>query len=72
MEKWLTVNEICEYLQISNETIYGWIEKSDMPAHRVGKRWMFKQAEVDRWVRSGKAGIKDFCGGTKVKTLKKC
>ncbi|MCM3118600.1 hypothetical protein M3610_25780 [Neobacillus sp. MER 74] len=26
-----------------------------MPGHRVGRRWMFKQNEVDEWVRSGGA-----------------
>jgi len=26
-----------------------------MPGHRVGRRWMFKQDEVDAWVRSGGA-----------------
>jgi hypothetical protein len=26
-----------------------------MPGHRVGRRWMFKQDEVDEWVRSGGA-----------------
>lgn len=54
-DKWLTVDEICTYLNVSNETIYKWIDKSDMPGHRVGRRWMFKKEEVDQWVRSGGA-----------------
>ena len=54
-DKWLTVQDICEYLSVSNETIYKWIEKMNMPAHRVGRRWMFKLEEVDDWVRSGGA-----------------
>lgn len=29
-----------------------------MPGHRVGRRWMFKQNEVDEWVRSGGAADK--------------
>lgn len=61
-ERWLTVDDICKYLNLSNETIYKWIEQRDMPGHRVGRRWMFKQNEVDEWVRSGGAAdntIKD-------------
>ncbi|MEI6243219.1 MAG: helix-turn-helix domain-containing protein [Chlamydiota bacterium] len=58
--EWFAVNDICEYLKVSNETIYSWIEKSDMPAHRVGRRWMFKQVEVDEWVRSGRAADKAY------------
>jgi len=29
-----------------------------MPGHREGRRWMFKQNEVDEWVRSGSAADK--------------
>lgn len=54
-DRWWTVNEVCKYLRITNETIYKWIETRGMPGHRVGRRWLFKQAEVDAWIRSGKA-----------------
>jgi len=53
--KWLTVEEICLYLSITKDTIYKWIDKRDMPAHRVGRRWMFQQEEVDTWIKAGKA-----------------
>lgn len=54
-DRWLTVDDICEYLKASNETLYKWIEQKAMPAHRVGRRWMFKKEEVDGWIRSGGA-----------------
>lgn len=57
-ERWLTVEDIRGYLNVSNETIYKWIEQRNMPAHRVGRRWMFKKGEVDDWVRSGDAADK--------------
>ena len=37
----------------NNETTSRWIH-----GHRVGRRWMFKQDEVDEWVRSGGAADK--------------
>ncbi len=52
---WITVEEICKYLKVSNETVYRWIDKQNMPAHRVGRRWMFKIDEIDTWVRAGQA-----------------
>lgn len=55
-DRWLTVDEICQYLSVTNETVYKWIDQRGMPGHRVGRRWMFKQEEVDAWVRSGGAG----------------
>ncbi|MDY0289845.1 MAG: helix-turn-helix domain-containing protein [Sphaerochaeta sp.] len=57
-ERWLTVEDIRHYLNVSKETIYRWIEQKSMPGHRVGRRWMFKQEEVDSWVRSGGASEK--------------
>jgi hypothetical protein len=32
-EKWFTVDEICNYLNVSNETIYKWIDQIGLPAH---------------------------------------
>lgn len=57
-DRWITVEDICKYLNVRNETIYKWIEQRDMPGHRVGRRWMFKLNEVDDWVRSGGAADK--------------
>lgn len=54
-DRWLTVDDICKYLSVTNETVYKWIDQRAMPGHRVGRRWMFKQDEVDEWVRSGGA-----------------
>lgn len=57
-DKWLTVEEIRHYLNVSKETIYRWVEQKSMPGHRVGRRWMFKQNEIDSWICSGGASEK--------------
>ena len=54
-EKWLSVEEIGKYLNTSKDTIYKWIEQRDMPAHRVGRKWMFQRSDIDAWIKSGKA-----------------
>ncbi|MBB3571133.1 excisionase family DNA binding protein [Rhizobium sp. BK491] len=54
-DRWLSVEEIANYLGVSKDTVYGWITKRDMPAHKVGRLWKFKSDEVDSWVRAGKA-----------------
>jgi excisionase family DNA binding protein len=55
-DRWLSVAEISAYLGIEKQTLYKWItRKPDMPAHRVGRLYKFKRAEVDEWVRSGGA-----------------
>ena len=55
VEPWFSVEEIAEHLKISKETVYRWLEKGKIPAHRVGKQWRFKPSEVDEWVKSGSA-----------------
>ncbi len=54
-ERWLSVEEIAAHLGISKETIYRWLEKEKIPAHRVGRLWKFKASEVDQWVKDGGA-----------------
>lgn len=54
-ERWLSVDEIMAHLGVARDTVYRWIDRKGLPAHRVGKLWKFKVSEVDRWVRSGGA-----------------
>jgi excisionase family DNA binding protein len=54
-DRWLSVDEIAEYLGVSKDTVYAWIAGKGLPAHRIGRFWKFKRHEVDEWVHSGKA-----------------
>jgi len=54
-DRWLSVDEIAEYLGVTRETIYAWLSKKGLPGHRVGRLWKFKRAEIDEWVRTGGA-----------------
>ena len=57
-DRWLSVEEIAQYLGVSRDTIYTWVDRTDIPAHKVGRLWKFRKEEVDDWVKSGKAGRK--------------
>lgn len=59
-DRWLSVEEMATYLGVSKDTIYGWITKREMPAHKVGRLWKFKTEEVDIWVRAGSAADEGF------------
>jgi excisionase family DNA binding protein len=54
-ERWLSVEEIAIHLGIKRDTVYKWIDRKEMPAHKVGVLWKFRRTEIDAWVISGKA-----------------
>lgn len=52
-DRWLSVDEIGDYLGIKRDTVYKWISERSMPAHKVGRLWKFKKEQVDAWVEAG-------------------
>lgn len=54
-DRWLSVDEIAEYLGVTRETIYTWVASKEMPGHKVGRYWKFKRGAVDEWVEAGSA-----------------
>jgi excisionase family DNA binding protein len=58
-DRWLSVEEISKYIGVSNDTVYRWIDKHRMPAHRMGRLWKFKKNEIDQWVKAGGASSHD-------------
>ena len=65
-DRWMSVEEIADYLGVSKDTIYGWITKRGMPAHKVGSSSHAKWANIrlypsksdqTRFTRAGFGGI---------------
>ncbi|MBP7149604.1 MAG: helix-turn-helix domain-containing protein [Acidobacteria bacterium] len=54
-ERWLSVEEIAAHLGINRDTVYKWIDRKRMPAHKVGRLWKFQASEINEWIRAGKA-----------------
>lgn len=54
-ERWLSVEEIAAHLGVNRDTIYKWLVRKKMPAHKVGRLWKFLASEVDAWIKAGKA-----------------
>lgn len=52
-DRWLSVDDVAGYLGVKRYTVYRWIDKRGLPAHKRGKLWLFSKDEVDRWVRLG-------------------
>ena len=59
LEEWKPMAAIEKYLSVSRETVLQYINKRNMPAHKLGRQWRFKISEVDEWLRSGNAAEVD-------------
>ena len=58
-DKWVGIEEAADYLGVNKDSIRNWRKKADsgIPAHKIGKQWKLKKAELDEWVKSGKSAI---------------
>jgi excisionase family DNA binding protein len=54
-EPWTSVDAIARHLGVAKDSVYRWIDRRNLPAHRIGRLWKFKISEVDEWVRAGGA-----------------
>lgn len=48
----LTLEEVAQYLRVSERTVYDWAQKGDIPCGKLGTSWRFKRSEIERWVDS--------------------
>ena len=56
--KWISIEELSEYLGISAVTVRSWIRSGkDIPAVRIGRQWRFRIEEIDEWIESGRSEL---------------
>ncbi len=46
----MTVQEVAEFLRVSERTVYDWAASGTIPAGKLGTTWRFKRSEVEKWV----------------------
>lgn len=66
-DRWLSVDEVAEYLGVSRDTVYNWVSERGMPGRKVGRFWKFKKDAVDAWVESGGS---DSAGGSSASRMR--
>lgn len=54
-EPWSSVDDVATHLGVAKDSVYRWIERRNLPAHKIGRLWKFKLSEVDAWVVAGGA-----------------
>lgn len=46
----LTIEEVADYLRVSERTVYDWAQKGQIPGGKLGTAWRFKRSEIEQWV----------------------
>lgn len=46
----MTTEEACNYLKISKESLYDYVNRKEIPAFKFGRRWKFSKAALEKWV----------------------
>ncbi len=49
-EKWVSMEEVANHLDVGKDTIYRWIASKGLPACKIGRQWKFKISQVDEWI----------------------
>jgi PTS system nitrogen regulatory IIA component len=46
----MTIEEVAEYLRVSERTVYDWAQKGHLPGGKLGTTWRFKRSDLEGWV----------------------
>jgi len=50
--KWLTIEELAEYLKMGRTKLYRMAQEGGIPVSKVGNQWRFDREEIDQWMKS--------------------
>lgn len=50
-KEYLSVDDLCAYLDVTKNTVYDWRKKGTIPYTKVGRHLRFSKKETDRWLR---------------------
>lgn len=51
-EQWVSMEEICNHLDCSRDTVKKMIRTQNLPAYKIDRKWKFKISEVDSWMHN--------------------
>jgi excisionase family DNA binding protein len=53
--KFLTVEEVADRLRVSTDTVREWAKSGRLEAHRPGRRFLFTEEALGKFIQPGKA-----------------
>ena len=54
----MNIRQASQYLGVSPDTLYKYVNEQKIPAFKLGNRWRFKKSKLDQWMeeKSNEAG----------------
>lgn len=49
---WLTVADICEYMDVSTFVVTSVLRSGDLPAVKFGREWRVAKADFEEWINA--------------------
>lgn len=46
----MTLEEVAEYLRVSERTVKEWVAQGKLPGGKLGTSWRFQRSEIENWV----------------------
>lgn len=49
MESIMTLEEVAEFLRVSERTVKEWVNSGELPGGKLGSSWRFRRADIEQW-----------------------
>jgi excisionase family DNA binding protein len=46
----MNIRQASQYLGVSPDTLYKYVNEQTIPAFKLGNRWRFKKSKLDQWM----------------------
>jgi excisionase family DNA binding protein len=66
----MNIRQAAQYLGVSPDTLYKYVNEQQIPAFKLGNRWRFKKSKLDQWMED-KSMEMEIQGRKKVKAAVK-
>ncbi len=51
----MNIRQASQYLGVSPDTLYKYVNEQKIPAFKLGNRWRFKKTKIDQWMEEKSA-----------------
>ena len=53
----MNIRQASQYLGVSQDTLYKYVNEQKIPAFKLGNRWRFKKSKLDQWMEEKSAEV---------------